>query len=300
MERVMPNDVRPYFVPSPHTVTWLPWNLVEGESQVLLPGCIEGWEPGTNLRLNREFQVDVERFESETQSSVGDFSVNVSWQSSTTDMVDSAVPLLVPPTGAGVVEVELIGSKVGGILSLRSRIVLAQRPRGDVPIGAPRMPGSIVVEDDQLLVLERAATMFPVQMVDFARTTYAPNASWHLDVDGDLEAPFMGAVLLQINSRDTDLREAISHQGTMDDFQRVLNDEFEADVAALMIDLAVENRDDLLANEWPVDSVADVLKNTLLRANLADAVPPSAHNLVDFRTQVAGAVRKMGHGRLFR
>lgn len=296
----MPSDVRPYFVPSPETVQWLPWMLVEQGARSPLPGYIEGWEPGIDLRLRREVRIDIDRLESETQSCVSDLIINVSWQSSTTGMVGSMLPVVIPADGSGEVHVELDGHKLAGTLSLYSRIVLAQGPKGSVPVGAPRIPGSVLVEDKQLLVLEQTATMFPVQLIDFARTTYSPDASWHLDVDHDLEAPFMAAILLQINSRDTELCEAISRQGPVSDYRRALTDELEAGVAALMIELAVENRDDLLANDWSVGSVGDVLKNTLIRANLADANAPSAQALVDFRTQVAGAVRRTGHGRLFR
>lgn len=296
----MPSDVRPYFVPSYEAVEWLPWMLVQGDTRIPLPNYIEGWEPGTDLQLSRELKVDVERLEAETQSSLSDLIINVSWQSSTTGMVDSMAPVAIGPECLTAIDVKLDGYKLAGNLSLYSRIVLAQRPKGSIPLGAPRIPGSVLVEDRQLLALEREVTMFPVQLVDFARTAYSPDASWHLDVDPDLEAPFMAGFLLQINRRDTELCEAISQQGLVGDYQRALNDELEAGVAALMIDLAVENRDDLLSNEWPSGSVGEVLRNTLTGSNLADVVAPSAQSRADFRTKVAGAVRRMGRGRMFR
>ncbi|WP_395307507.1 hypothetical protein V4U86_19070 [Mycobacterium sp. AMU20-3851] len=296
----MRNDVRPYFVPSDESVAWGEWTLVDGEGHLPLPGYVEGWEPGTNLRIRRDIAIDRERFESETQCALEHCHVYLAWLSSTTGMVASARPARISGAGRGTIDVELIGERIAGTLSLFSRIVFASRPAGEAPIGAARFPGSILAEDRQLLTLEQPSPMFPTQMVDFARTYHSADASWHLDIEGDLESPFIGAVLLQINSRDTALREAISRSGPIDDVQRILIDELESGVSALLIDVAIANRDELTGKDWPIGSVGDVLKNTLLRANLADTMTPSPRELNDFRTQIAGAVRKMGHGRLFR
>jgi hypothetical protein len=296
----MPNDVRPYFVPSPESVRWGPWMLGEGEAAVPLPGYIEGWEPGTDLHICRNFEIDETEFKSETLTSLDNCVLALSWRSSTTDMVGSIPPIAIPASRAGVIYVELEGSKLAGTLRLYSRLVLAQQPGGSRPIGAAQIPGSILSEHEQVLVLEHPTTMFPLNIVDFARTTHDADASWHLDIGGDLEAPFMGSVLLEINSRDRDLCDAITRIGVESEFQRTLSDDLEAGIAALIIDLAILNREELLETDWVPASVGDVLKNTLRRAGLVDAAPPSALDLADLRTRVAGAVRKMGHGRIFR
>ena len=54
-----------------------------------------------------------------------------------------------------------------------------------------------------------------------------------------------------------------------------LSDELEADVAALLIELAVANRDELVENDWPDDSVGDVLRKTMLQAGFEDVLPPT-------------------------
>lgn len=300
MGGVMRNDVRPYFVASEDSVQWGQWRLLDGAGGIPLPQYIEGWEPGTNIRISREFDIDRARFEAETRCSLDDCRIHLRWLSSTTGMAGSAPPIVLSEAGEGVIDVNLLGAEIAGTLSLYSRVVLAVRPRVEIPLGAAQTPGSVLNEHKQLLELEKPAAMFPIQMVDFARTPYPVEASWHLDIDGDLDSPFMGGVLLQVNARDTALREAISHNESVDDVGVALTDELESSVSALLIDLAIAHRDDLLQNEWPVDSIADVLKNTLLRADLEDTMPPAPRDLTDFRTRVGGAVRKMGHGRLFR
>lgn len=295
----MPNDVRPYFVPRDGSVRWSPWKLVSGSDRLPLPDYVDGWEPGLDIHINRQFEIDRDAFESDTLTQLDDCLVHISWQSSTTDMVDAAPPITIPHTGSGSIDVDLLGYKLAGTLTIYSRIVLSRLPSSGKPMGSARIPGSVLNEHVQTLVLENPTTMFPLQVVDFARTTYAPDASWHLDVDGDLGSPFMGAVLLQINSRDTELCEAVSRESVTGETKRILNDQLEAGIAELLIELAILNGDELLASDWPADSVGDVLKKTLARADLLDATPPTAHILPDFRTLIAGAVRKMGRGRLF-
>jgi hypothetical protein len=142
--------------------------------------------------------------------------------------------------------------------------------------------------------------MYPVSVIDFAQTRYAPSASWHLETGGvHLDAPFFGAFMLLINSRDKTLCDAIA-RGPKDKFNQALYDELEAGVASVMIELAIHEHDQLVEGAWPLDSVGDVLKKTLERSGLVDAVPPSSYDLADFRTRLAGAVRNSGQGRLFR
>lgn len=296
----MRSDVRPYFVPAEDTVKWGQWNLIDDAAQTPLPDFIDGWEPGLNVRIRREFRVDRARFESETRCALDDCRVHVRWLSSTTGMASSAPSFAISPDGRGVIDVELPGAKIAGSLTLYSRLVLALRPTGATPIGAARIPGSVLAEHKQVLVLEQPTVMFPIQMLDFARTQYPVEASWHLDIDGDLESPFMGGALLQINSRDTLLREAISRIGSADGVESLLRDELESGVSALLIDLAIAHRDELVGSDWPPDSIGDVLTNTLLRAGFEDATPPASRELTDFRTRIGGAVRRMGHGRPFR
>ena len=128
-------------------------------------------------------------------------------------MVDSAPPIAIPATGSGSVDVELIGHKLAGTLNLHSRIVLSRQPPGETRLGAVSILGSILDEHKQVLVLENPATMFPLQMVDFARTTYSPDASWHLDVSGDLEIiRSWERSCSRSTARDAELSEAVSSE----------------------------------------------------------------------------------------
>lgn len=156
-----------------------------------------------------------------------------------------------------------------------------------------------MTEDRRSLTLEREIRMFPIHRVDFSRTPYSVDASWHLEIDGDLETPYLAALMLLINSRDTALWEAISDD-LKNDSQTLIYQELEQGVACLLLELALQNREELMATAWPVDSVGDVLRQTLELSQMTESAQFFDLTLPDFNTAVTGAVRKSGHGRLFR
>jgi hypothetical protein len=293
----MPSDTRPYFVPSADVVGWSPWLLLSGGGWVELPASVDGWHPGIDLKVAREFHIDIERLERETGCVSSELMVTLRWISSTTQMLGSVDPILVPATGSGRLEAILPGDRIGGVLTLRAAIVFAGSDGGG-QLGAARIPGSVLTDHSHAIALERDSRMFPMQMVDFARTPYSPEASWHLEIDGDLETPYLSGFMLLINSRDKALRDAIE-QEAKGETELLLFGGLEEQVAQLLLTLAIESRDEVLAGEWPLDSVGDVLTRTLLHSGLdasALADMPSA----DRQTAIAGAVRQAGHGRLFR
>jgi hypothetical protein len=140
--------------------------------------------------------------------------------------------------------------------------------------------------------------MFAIHEIDFANTRLSPNASWHLESRMDLGLPFYGTFRILINKRDSELSSAAA-RGAKDRRQQALLDELEAGVTAILLELAIDMRTELAEQEWPLDSVGDVLGRILDASGLADVALPAAHDLPDFRTHLAGAIRAMGRGRLF-
>src|SRR5690349_6072020 len=293
------NDARPYLCPLEGTFVWGPWHVRQGEDWVVLEERIEGWDPGIDLELRRSLQVDLASFELQTSIHPKYFGINTSWRSSTTGMVGSGSPAPLPESGKCHISVQLAGARIGGTLSIRTTVVLLECPETRSP-GTVHIPGSVVADHQQDLILELAAAMYPVNMIDFAQTRYSPTASWHLETGADqLDAPFLGAFMLLINSRDVALCEAIA-RGPKDKANQALYDELEAGVASVMIELAVHEHDQLVEGDWPAGSVGAILRRTLERSGLVDAVAPSSYDLAEFRTRLAGAVRNAGQGRLFR
>jgi hypothetical protein len=291
-------DARPYFVPSETAVTWSPWMLRGGDGWVELPDVADGWHPGVDLTVAREFQIDLERLQSDTGCTVSDLLITLRWISSTTQMLECVAPMAVPPSGAGRIEALVPGDRIGGALTLRTAVVFGGGERRG-PIGAAHIAGSILTDHSHTILLEQDSRMFPMQMVDFAATPYSPTASWHLEIDdADLSRPYLAAFMLLINSRDTVLRSAIEQQ-VKDDAATLLFEGLEEQVARLLLEVAVDQHEEVMAADWPTDSVGDVLKRTLVHSGL-DAAATRDMAVADRCTLIEGMVRKAGHGRLFR
>ncbi|MBB5965371.1 hypothetical protein [Planomonospora venezuelensis] len=272
--------------------------LLDAEEWRPMPDAVDGWDPGTDLRAARRVQVHVTRFIQETGLDLADVALTVSWTSSTTDMTEAAPPVRFDPNGAAVVNATLVGERLSGVLTLRSTISLVH-PSGGRGLGVAAVPGSVLAEHVQRVVLENVSTMFPVHEIDFSHTRLSPTASWHLETSTDLIAPFYGTFRVLINKRDRELSAAVA-RGVKDKRQQVLLDELQAGIATLLLELALHLRSELSEREeWPPDSVGDVLARTIAASPLSITTPPSPAELAEFRTQVSGAVRNLGRGRIF-
>src|SRR5690606_38919204 len=115
-----------------------------------------------------------------------------------------------------------------------------------------------------------------VHEIDFSHTRLSPTASWHLETSTDLTAPFYGTYRVLINKLDRELRAAVT-RGAKDKRQQALLDELQAGVAELLLEIALHLRTELAEREeWPPDSVGDVLSRTLAASPLHVVTPPSA------------------------
>lgn len=294
----MAADVRPYLIPGPHTVTWEPWMLFDAEEWRPLPDAVDGWDPSTDLRVARRVRVDVQRFEAETLLEISDVALTVSWTSSSTAMTEAAPPVPFDSRGTALLDTTFFGERLSGILTVRSTVSLINPPKTP-RAGVASIPGSVLAEHVQRVQLENVSSMFPVHIIDFSHTRLSPTASWHLETSTELSAPFYGTFRVLINARDKELSKAAS-RGAKDRRQQALLDELQAGVASLLLELALHLREELSEREeWPPDSVGDVLKRTLAATPLSVTTPPSAADLADFRTQISGAVRNLGRGRVF-
>lgn len=263
-----------------------------------MPEAIDGWDPGTDLRAARRVRVDGARFVQETGLELADVALTVSWTSSTTDMTEAAPAAQFSPNGTALIDTTLVGERLSGILSLRSTVSLTRTAVGR-GVGVASVPGSVLAEHVQRVVLESMSSMFPVHEIDFSHTRLSPTASWHLETSTDLTAPFYGTFRVLINKRDRELRTAVT-RGAKDRRQQALLDELQAGVAAMLLELALHLRTELdEREEWPPDSVGDVLARTLAASPLHLVAPPGAAELAEFSTQISGAVRNLGRGRIF-
>ncbi|GAA4178467.1 hypothetical protein GCM10022251_82600 [Phytohabitans flavus] len=266
-----------------------------------LPSHLPDWDSNTDLIIERDVQLDLDRLARETGiTSDASLALTTSWTSSSSDMSSYVPPVVVSASGTITLRAVLKGERLGGVVTLRTTLTLA-RPSAVRAPGVAWFPGSVLAEHRYSVGLEPSDPPFPTHEIDFSRTRLNPDASWHLETTTDLTAPFLGSFLLLLNTRDQELISAVA-KGRKDKRQQLLIEDLEHGVGALLIELALHHRDELCdSDRWPPGTVGDVLKRILdaasKRADLRIADGP--HDLAEVRTLITGAARATGRGRQF-
>lgn len=286
----------PFLLPVADSIARVEWLIADGDAWAPLPEELPGWDSATDVFVRCSITADWPRF----RSSCGlpsDFPVacTLAWTSSTSQMRGSSRKSFAPAVASPViVEGTLPADRVGGVLTLE----LTVHPDRDwpaAPAAVVKRAGSTLFRSARRLVLEAQGSQFPVAVVDFGRTSHDPAASWFLSVDGPLEAPFHGVVLLLLNESDNELVAAAS-SARPSALQQVLLNELSQHVAMQLLEYAVaaDQEEGLLKRHWPTDSVGDVLRQTL--ESVGEDAPRDS---VERKAWFAGAARRLGFGRQF-
>lgn len=295
----MAKDVAPYLT-ADAGIRYSPWHAYLLGERVLIDDGVVPWDPGTDLLIARSVDVDYAEVVERCRLTHGTpLTLSVSWSSSTTSMTEQVFRNALTASQSVAINVSLAGDRIGGKLTVSTVLALAT-DFPDAPLGVARDAGSVLHKEEVVVQLEDGRSMFPMAVVDFARTRFDPNASWRLQTSADLEAPFMGAFLIMINSRDVALVHAIE-TGGRDPQGRLLLDELEASLASLLHEIALAEAEILDSREWPSDSVGEVLSSFLprLRERNVSRVQYEAEGLADLRSRLDGIVREAGYGRIF-
>jgi hypothetical protein len=173
-----------------------PWHVQTDEGLQPLPRVLPHWDYNQRLLLTRTIQLDSDALLTACQLSSNDpLRIVAVW--SCPGNLDTVVPGAVRVLLEGTVD----GHELSGELRIETHLVLLkQRPNG-VSLAATR-PGSILWRDASSSIVEGGAPRFPVEVVDFSHTLWAPpSAAWYLSWNPlDLRQPFLGTVRLMINS----------------------------------------------------------------------------------------------------
>lgn len=256
----MAREIWPFRRAGSTTLELEPWHL-SGSDPVLLPEYLEGWDPLTDVYLDRVVRCDLHALKSEAGLKPTDRVIlSVSWVNRQSFMTESVYRA---DLGSDqLVQVALPASRLGGSITLRTTVVVAttdlNRPRG-----VARWAGSILASHEQILTLEGTGPMFPIAEVDFAGTVYPPDASWALQLPDDLSLPVLGSVLLLINSRDRELMSALAASNPQSR-QAAILENLEGQVASFLIEHAAASRAELKSELWPEQSVGDFLLRYLV------------------------------------
>lgn len=286
-----------YLLPAPGHVTFGNWMILD-EANGELGAELSGWGAGTDIHLGRTVSIDAHAIRSELcLPSRVPLRITTSWIASTSK-IRRCSGSIETNGGQESITVVLPGNELGGTVTLRTTLSIGPNPAA--PPGYPRLAGSVLALDLHPFVLEGQASTFPIGVIDFRRTSYDDDASWHMTTSAQLEASFTGRFQLEINERDKALVAAIEATKP-NSAQKALLDDLMAGVGNLLLDLAAHaDGDGTLSSEiFDDDSVGAVLQDLLARAAFVDpGAGDEPESLSRRRTSIQGAARRLGFGRM--
>lgn len=227
----------PYLRPAGEAVLAGAWTDGDGEP-LPVEESLPGWDPAVDIHARRSVTLEPRRLASECglpEDAL--FRLQGIWYCRETAIRGWSEPLLVPAEREQVdvqVALELPGGDLAGGVELRTVLVLGD-PGSDPANLAPRRPGSMLWRDSERIILEGRGARFPVQSVEFPDGQ--EEAGWYLDIEPELDFPFLGAVRLQLNARHAEIREMLESTDPASILARVI----QGDAARQLVRFALGN-----------------------------------------------------------
>jgi hypothetical protein len=229
---------RPHLVALQDRVEAGPW-IPDGSSVPMTDQPLVGWDPSVDIRLTRTVRVDAAGIRLDCAlPEAAPLSLAIVWACSATSLRGATTQAVTPDLGDDV-GVQLVGAELSGQVVVRLQVVLSSRVEGVSQI-APFIAGSILWEDEQVVVLEGQSARFPMEWLDFAASGWLPaGAGWFLDWSPDEpEMPALGAMRLYINSGHESLSRALAAANPTA-AERVVREAIEFDVARTLVTRAL-------------------------------------------------------------
>ena len=232
----------PYLLPPETAVAAQPWIFTDGTEA---GDRLDHWDPFVELDLERIIEVDLDETRAACRlSEDAAFALVATWSSNRTRITgDGAVVELGNLRGKARTAVGLTvpGSEAGGLVTLRTRLVLRYPGEAPSPI-APRRTGAILWEEESNLAVEGGSARFPITAADFKAINDCPDdAAWFLEWDpADLDSPVLGGLRLLVNSGHESIPDML-RSGSSDPRASVLRSFVTFDVARSLIAGALRN-----------------------------------------------------------
>ncbi|MFI1397721.1 hypothetical protein [Streptomyces sp. NPDC020681] len=257
----MTRRVLPYRVPSEDVVVAESWLLVSQDGEIPMPEALPDWDYQMDLQLRRTVRVDLDRARSQSGLPADTaLTLAVVWTATGSNLSGPAEHARLTDSGTITAEFDVVlrGADLGGLLLLDTALVLAER-RTDARPSSPRRAGSVLWSDRESLRLQGDAPQFPMAVIDFARTSFADDAAWHLQISGGLESATMGSLLLLVNERNTITATAFENAGRPRPVDRIVLSAVYADAARIMIEHGLGNDDFAEDADFPDGSLGATL-----------------------------------------
>lgn len=193
-----------YLTPHEGVIRAGAWSMLDPAGvPVGLPPALPDWDYNTDLRIMRQLDIDLTGLLAacllQPDTPVR---AHILWHSTGSGLRGASTAVRVED-GTNILNLELSGGLLGGMLKLEARVVLGGTIEPPTSPMAPHRPGSILWSERTHVMLEGGGARFPVMPVSFARAGIASgrNGSWCLMVDStDLSDSASGTMRVYLNT----------------------------------------------------------------------------------------------------
>jgi hypothetical protein len=195
-----------------------PSRIASGEVQVTAGGNranngrMADWHYLSDVNVEWPLSVDLLGIQQDCQLPTdAEIGVLLSWKSDRTNLRGSIPPIPVIE-GENLLSASILGSTLGGTITIEAEIVL-RRPGTAMSPLAPSRPGLLLWSAFEQVVLEGSGGRFPTISADFAAEGIAGDGlgMWYLDIsDTDLQANCTTVLALYVNSSNPSIQEVLA------------------------------------------------------------------------------------------
>jgi hypothetical protein len=256
----------PYLRAPKDAVSAEPWQTVADGAPAPLPSVLPHWDSNAKLSLLRRVSVDMHSLATHCRLDRSDkIRACAVWRSTGTALRGrgASVELAVHQHRQdAVLQAEITGHLLAGDLHLHSVIVLSETRARSRPLSA-RLAGSVLWDERSVVALEGSASRFPMEMLDFNATHWAPyQAGWYLAWNkDDLQIPFLRNIRLYLNSMQPAVAAAVRSTNPTSE-QQAIRSAIYYDVGRQLIRGALQSEDLL---DSPADFSEGSTGHALLR-----------------------------------
>jgi len=196
----------PYLRPSHHHIEVIQWQqIMDDGTDIPLPDHLPHWDPGTSVAVSATVRLNIAQIWQECQLSETDhLRLVLLWDSAGTGLRSSGSAITIQqgyPVDTVEMSGRIEGTQLAGQVKFLIHLALAGAGQSLSKL-APRIPGSILWQEERTLVLEGQGQRFPTEFLHFAAPSnpLPANAGWYLEWHPEaLEESFMGNVRLFLN-----------------------------------------------------------------------------------------------------
>jgi hypothetical protein len=240
------------------------WVIDPGtETEREAPGSLPDWDYQTDLKLRRRVVIDPPACrESIGLASEAPLAISVRWNSVPSLLRGSAawVPLA-DDTQEYVIDVDITGERLGGVVRLETLVVLAAD--GEPRPAVAHLVGSNLWYDSIEIRLQGNAPLFPIALIPFSGSSLPARAAWFLELGGDLNATALGAIQLLVNEEHPRIVAAVGRAGSPNDVDRTVLSMLRSDVVRTMLERALGDEAFGMTESFEKDTLGTVLQGLM-------------------------------------